>query len=432
MSLVRNDHNGTKLLWYDMTWVRNDRLPCNTSVFTGLNHFQQSLTYRMPQTMNKYMCTYVILVGCSLVLPIYYTYTNYSLEVGGQNEATGEVLSNNTIFNTVASIQYGSVGEVGLIKIVEVVAENASKLQSTALLHRRVDPRTSNTDQTDQLLRDSIEIFHSNKFIKPPNEVCEKRPPSAIVIGVAKSGTRELMDFMHLHPHIQIYYKKTGQITYEMNYFAKQQSEGTRRLTEQMPCSFSNQMTIMKHSGYFHLDNVPERIRKFNASIRLILVVREPIARSYSAYTFEGLYEESFDKVVMKALKNKKQKLYSRLLNMSIYDESMERWLKVFNLSQILIIEHNEFKHDPVSVLVKVEKFLGLGHYTSSDMFAYNAVTGFKCIRSNLTTTGMSCYASNRGRPQNPISREIKSKLTDYFKPKNERFFRMIGKSFDW
>ena len=123
----------------------------------------------------------------SLVLPIYYTYTNYSLEVGGQNEATGEVLSNNTIFNTVASIQYGSVAEVGLIKIVEVVAENASKLQSTVLLHRRVDPRTLNTDQTDQLLRDSIEIFHSNKFIKPPNEVCEKRPPSAIVIGVAKS-----------------------------------------------------------------------------------------------------------------------------------------------------------------------------------------------------------------------------------------------------
>ena len=66
MSLVRNDHNGTKLLCYDLTWVRNDRLPCNTSVFTGLNHLQQSLTYRMPQTMNKYMYTYVILVGCSI------------------------------------------------------------------------------------------------------------------------------------------------------------------------------------------------------------------------------------------------------------------------------------------------------------------------------------------------------------------------------
>ena len=382
----------------------------------------------MPQTMNKYV--YVILVGCCLILPIYYTYTNYSLEAGGQDKAIGEVPSDNTTFNTLASIQYGSVVEAGLMKIVDT--ENASKLQSTALLHRRVDPRTINGDKTEQILRDSIEIFHSNNLMKPPNEVCEKRPPSTIVIGVSKSGTRELMDFMHLHPHIQIYHKKTGKITYEMSYFAKQHNNGTRRLMEQMPCSFSNQITIMKHSGYFHMNNVPERIRKFNASIRLILIVREPIARSYSAYTFKGLYEESFDKLVIKALKNKKQKLYSRLLNKSIYDESMERWLKVFNLSQILIIEHNEFKQDPVSVLVKVEKFLGLGHYITSDMFTYNAVTGFQCIRSNLTTTGMSCYASNRGRRQDPISRKIKSTLTNFFKPKNERFFRMIGKSFDW
>ena len=375
----------------------------------------------MPQTMNKYL--YVILVGCCLILPIYYTYTNYSLEVGGQNKAIGEEPSDNTIFNTGASIQYGSVVAAGLMRIVDT--ENASKLQSTALLHRRVDPRTINGDKTEQILRDSIEIFHSNNLMKPPNEVCEKRPPSAIVIGVAKSGTRELIDFMHLHPHIQIYHK----IIYEMNYFRKQRNNGTRGLTEQMPCSFSNQITIMKQSGYFHMNNVPERIRKYNASIRLILVVREPIARLYSAYTFNGPYEESFDKFVIKALKNKKD---SRLLNMSIYDESMERWLKVFNLSQILIIEHNEFKQDPVSVLVRVEKFLGLGHYITSDMFAYNAVTGFQCIRSKLTTTGMSCYASNRGRRQRPISREIKSKLADYFKPKNERFFRIIGKSFDW
>ena len=52
-----------------------------------------------------------------------------------------------------------------------------------------------------------------------------------------------------------------------------------------------------------------------------------------------------------------------------------------------LIIEQNEFKQDPGSVLVKVEQILGLDHYITSDMFAYNAEKGFYCIRSNLTTT---------------------------------------------
>ena len=363
---------------------------------------------------------------CLALLFFYYTYTNYSLEVSGQNKTTRNRPSDHTIFNTGTTIQYVSSGEAGVMK-GDVDAQNVSKMQSAAFLNRRVDPWTFN--KTEQILRDSVEIFHSNNFMKPPNEVCEKRPPSAIVIGVQKSGTRELMDFMHLHPHIQIYHKEI----YEMDYFDKQYGKGIRWLTEQMPCSFSNQITIMKNAAYFYENvvDVPDRIKKFNASIKLILMVREPIARTYSAYTFFKAmgqwYQEPFDEVIINAIKNNTQ---NDLLNASIYDESMERWLKFFNLSQILIIEHNEFKQNPVSVLVTVEEFLGLGHYITSDMFVYNAVTGFQCIRS--TTAGMSCYGSNRGRLQDPISREIRSKLTDYFKPKNERFFRMIGKSFDW
>ena len=102
----------------------------------------------------------------------------------------------------------------------------------SAVSHKRDDPKTLNRDETEQILRDSIEGFHSNNFINPPNEVCKKRPPSAIVIGVKKCGTRELMDFMHLHPHIQIWHRKT----YEMNYFAEPQIKGIGWLTEQMPC----------------------------------------------------------------------------------------------------------------------------------------------------------------------------------------------------
>ena len=369
--------------------------------------------------MDKYK--YHIITVCCLALLIYCTYTHYFLEAGEQIKAMGKT-------------QDESSGETGLIKNVEVVVENDTKLESSsAVSHKRVDPSTLSRGDTEQILRDSIESFHSNNFIKPPHEVCKKRLPSAIVIGVAKCGTRELVDFMHLHPHIQIWHGKT----YEMNYFAQRQIKGIGWLTDQMPCSFSNQMTIMKHAGYFHRNDmdVPERIRTFNSSIKLILIVREPIARSYSRYTFRKTqghgYEKPFDELVINAIMNEKREL-PILLKRSIYDEDMERWLKVFNLSQILILEQNDFKQNPVSVLVKVEKFLGLGHYIKPDMFVYNAETGFRCIRSRLTTTGMACYASNRGRTQEPISKEVRSKLTKFFKPKNERFFRMIGKSFDW
>ena len=443
---------------------------------------------------------YVLIAVCFLVLPIYYKCTNYLVEVGVGTKAKGVVSDNLIIYNTVAPIKGMSVDDFKLIDNADLDAENAdldveksvldtdndalddefdaendaldaendaldaengaldaknanldtenavldaensnlfaenkSALQSTASLHRRVNPKSLNRDETEQMLRDSIEMFHLKNFIKPKDEECKKRPPSVIVIGVPKSGTRELMDFVHLHPHIQIFHSKV----YEMYFFAKQEIQAVSSLTERMPCSFSNQLTIMKNAWYFHMNdvNVPERIHKFNASIRLILMVREPIARAYSHYSFfkdKGTgSNKTFDEMVINNLKKENPKLHG-VLSMSMYDEDMERWLKVFNRSQILIIEHSEFQKDPVSVLKRVENFLGLGHYITSAMFTYNAETGFQCIRSNLTTTGMSCYASDRGRHQDPISREIKAKLKTFFKPKNKRFFKIIRKSFNW
>ena len=369
---------------------------------------------------------------CFLGILFYFGWKNYSFEVSFVNKFIEAMPSDYTISKTETSNKYRSSGEIAidLTKYIGV-DENYHLNQSIALLHSRVDPRTLNRLQTERILQDSIKIFHLKHFIQPQKETCVKRLPTALVIGVQKCGTRELVDFMHLHPHIQIYHK----FTYFMPYFTNMYSKGVEWFRKQMPCSFSNQITVTKLAEEF-FDNkhhVPERIQKFNASIKLILIVREPIARSYSAYSFfKAKYSnKTFTQLVITALKNTTQKLPD-FLKMSIYDESMKRWLKVFYISQILIIEHNELKQDPVSTLGKVEQFLGLGHYITSGMFAYKAESGFYCIRSNLTTTGMSCYSSARGRVQDPISSEIRSKLTDYFRPKNDRFFRLIGKSFNW
>ena len=104
---------------------------------------------------------------------------------------------------------------------------------------------------------------------------------------------------MHLHPRIQFYHKRF----YEMKYSSgKRYNRIVAWLRDQMPCSFSNQITVMKMAGYFHNDAVPERIQQFNESIKLILMVREPVSRSFSAYTFfkeMRTYEKSFSDLVI-------------------------------------------------------------------------------------------------------------------------------------
>ena len=309
----------------------------------------------------------------------------------------------------------------------DVITKLEKKTRSSRKYKKAVPPSQK---LTDEILRQSIEAIHQRNFVKPPNETCVKRLPKAIVIGVQKCGTRELVDFIHLHPHIQIYF---GAKIYEMHYFSSQYKNGIEWLKEQMPCSYSNQITVMKDAAYFHTESVPERIQKFNESINLILIVREPIARAYSSYSFfsrKSSHGKTFsDNVITERNEVNKQ---VRHVKNSVYDSSMKHWLKYFNLSQILIIESNEFKLNPVSVLNKIEQFLGIGHYITSDMFKHNSDKGFYCIKSNLTSTGMACFASNRGRAQENIPQETMAILNKYFKRRNKQFFKLIGRSFDW
>ena len=298
--------------------------------------------------------------------------------------------------------------------------------------------------QTDQRLRDSIQMHHDRHFMQPENETCTKRFPICIVVGVNKCGTQEIVDFLHLHPHIEIY--PTILKRYEMPFFNKMYNRGEEWFRDQMPCTYSNQITLMKNGLYFYDPDVPERIKRFNESIKLILMVREPVSRAVSDYMMRinlHMAHPNSQRYTMYAKNNFSSFVFNAngsdvvkndlFVRMSAYDEPMNLWLKYFNLSQFLIMDNEEFKHDPVSALNKVEHFLWLEHFITDEMFVLNKDKGFYCVQSNISDTGMACYSENRGhQKQNVVSEETLSKLSDYFKSKNKHFFEIIGRSNDW
>ena len=103
-------------------------------------------------------------------------------------KAKGEPSKKETGLKTASSIKYTSVAEPDLERkldwddFYERLTTESSKRESS---NGRADNQLAlNRDQTEQLLCDSVEIFHSKNFIKPPNERCEKRLPKAILIGV--------------------------------------------------------------------------------------------------------------------------------------------------------------------------------------------------------------------------------------------------------
>ena len=51
-----------------------------------------------------------------------------------------------------------------------------------------------------------------------------------------------------------------------------------------MPFTFPEHITMEKSPAYFVDEKVPERVRSMNSSIRLLLIVRDPVERTVSDY----------------------------------------------------------------------------------------------------------------------------------------------------
>ncbi|KOB67062.1 putative Heparan sulfate glucosamine 3-O-sulfotransferase 5, partial [Operophtera brumata] len=119
------------------------------------------------------------------------------------------------------------------------------------------------------------------KRMRPPRQPRPaRRLPQALIIGVRKCGTRALLEMLYLHPMVQ---KASG----EVHFFDRDEnySLGLEWYRSKMPLSFKGQITIEKSPSYFVTPEVPERVRAMNSSVRLLLIVREPVTRAISDYT---------------------------------------------------------------------------------------------------------------------------------------------------
>ena len=121
------------------------------------------------------------------------------------------------------------------------------------------------------------------KLLKLPQENCERRLPQCLIIGNYKCGTRELIDYMSMHPRIEV---RNIHHFYEISFFDLNYHLGLEWYRKEMPCSFSYQITVEKSPDYFHNKEAPARIHRMNSSIKLIALVREPVTRTISWFTF--------------------------------------------------------------------------------------------------------------------------------------------------
>ncbi|KAK7099683.1 heparan sulfate glucosamine 3-O-sulfotransferase 5-like [Littorina saxatilis] len=256
----------------------------------------------------------------------------------------------------------------------------------------------------------------------------KRRLPQCLIIGARKAGTRALLYFLNLHTQIQT----AGR---EIHFFDKHYEQGLEWYRKQMPFSFKDQITIEKSPAYFVEQDVPGRVYAMNQTVKLLLIIRDPIDRTMSDYLqiMDNKLKRQksvipFEKLVLDEETYEINRSYTAIKR-SIYVRHLQRWLQYFPRSQFHIVDGDNMITRPWEELSKVENFLGLDHQITHDRFTFNTSRGFFCFRSAQTE---HCLAEGKGRPHPVIDPYTLKKLKEFFTPFNEKLFDRVGRKFNW
>ncbi|ELT90114.1 hypothetical protein CAPTEDRAFT_89077 [Capitella teleta] len=258
----------------------------------------------------------------------------------------------------------------------------------------------------------------------------KRRLPQCLIIGVRKGGTRALLEFLNLHPNIAAEKKEMHFFDDEVNY-----NRGLEFYRKRMPYSYEDQVTLEKTPAYFVEEVVPGRVSAMNSSIKLILILRDPVERAISDYMQiyttrheRGKTHETFENLAFDAMTGDVNKSY-KAIRRSIYHRHMERWLEHFPLHQFHFVSAENLVQNPVEELRKVEDFLQIDHRLTQDHFYFNQTRGFYCMHLQHR---QKCLAPSKGRAHIPIDQDVIYKLREFFRPHNQEMYELVGMNFGW
>ncbi|MDR4508551.1 MAG: sulfotransferase domain-containing protein [Candidatus Brocadiaceae bacterium] len=249
--------------------------------------------------------------------------------------------------------------------------------------------------------------------------------PDVVIAGAVKCGTTFLYELLCKHP----FFKPAA--TKEIHYFDLNYGKGINWYRSFFPVKKRKQNIKTGEASPYYLfhPHVPKRMYSDIPSVKLIMLLRNPVERAYSQYHHitkrKGDLEEtlSFEDAVAKEkerLQGETKKMlqnetYQSLihrrfsyLTRGIYIDQIEAFAKFFDRSQMLIIKSEELFSDTVPVFDRVLTFLDMQPWTPKDM--------------EPVMTGS--YSE--------MKPDTRRQLVEYFQPYNQRLYEYLGENFGW
>ncbi len=245
-----------------------------------------------------------------------------------------------------------------------------------------------------------------------------KTLPNFFIVGAARSGTSSLDRYLSQHPEIYITPKK------ETHFFAHDlfplcfNGPGDERLNRslirdedqyaQLFAGAAGKAIGESSAFYLCFPQTADRIAQAVPDAKIIVILREPVARTYSAYMFlarDGRETFSFEEGLSREEERKQQGFepmwwYKEL---SLYYSQIKRYLEVFGTERVKVLLNDELVANPGQTLRDIFVFLGVKDDVVIDTSVRYNVSGAPKSRKLYTPLSHFIY-----RPS-PLEKRIKA-----------------------
>ncbi|MZR64145.1 sulfotransferase domain-containing protein [Alcanivorax sp. DP30] len=213
--------------------------------------------------------------------------------------------------------------------------------------------------------------------------------PDFIIVGAQKCGTSSLFDYLNKSPGM------LGSTIKELHYFDREDNfgKGDQWYESHFLRLPGKQNLLFEASpSYLAREVVPERIKAYKPDIKIIVLLREPVSRAYSAWNMYrymseegkvpastlndhlGRTESPIFKVFFKngcpsfsdyinyeldLIGQGETEEEPGLLRRGLYKPQLERYASFFGRENLLIIGFGELKRDPEAVIKRCHEFVG-------------------------------------------------------------------------
>ncbi|XP_058176331.1 heparan sulfate glucosamine 3-O-sulfotransferase 6 [Anopheles ziemanni] len=267
------------------------------------------------------------------------------------------------------------------------------------------------------------------RFLRQQGLRPSRHLPDALIIGVKKSGTRALLEFIRLHPDV----RAAG---CEVHFFDRHYGKGLAWYRHHMPPTIEGQLTMEKTPSYFITRDAPRRVHHMNPATRLLVVVRDPVTRAISDYTQARSKKRDMKRFEELAFTNGSAGGVVDTswgpVRIGVYAKYLERWLEAFPLRQLLFVSGERLIADPAVEIGRVQDFLGLKRVVTEKHFYFNSTKGFPCLLKSEERSSPHCLGKTKGRNHPRIDAAAIDRLREFYRPFNQKFYQLTGINFGW